>query len=84
MHKLYQIIWSLTILLIILTIVIFSFGFILITAAVVSIFGIYRYYFLRKKPKEFKARPYTNVEVIDLQAEVIGETIEARKPDEFY
>lgn len=84
MHKLYKILWSLAILLIIVTIVIFSFGFILIAAAVVSLLGIYRYYFLKKRPKEFMTRRHTNVEVIDLQAEVIRETIVARKPDEFY
>lgn len=84
MHKLYRILWSLAILLIIVTIVIFSFGFILIAAAVVSLLGIYRYYFLKKKHKEFMTRSYPNVEVIDLQAEVIRETIEPRKPDEFY
>lgn len=83
MHKLYRILWSLAILLIIVTIVIFSFSFILIAAAVVSLLGIYRYYFQKKRPKEF-TRSYPNVEVIDLQAEVIRETIEPRKPDDFY
>jgi len=84
MHKLYRILWSLAILMIIVTIAIFSFGFILIAAAVVSLLGIYRYYFMKKQPKEFMTRPYTNVEVIDLQAEVIRETIVARKPDEYH
>lgn len=84
MHKLYRILWSLAIFMIIVTIAIFSFGFILIAAAVVSLLGIYRYYFMKKQPKEFMTRPYTNVEVIDLQAEVIRETIVARKPDEYH
>lgn len=83
MQKLYKILWSLAILLIIVTTVIFSFGFILVAAAVVSLLGIYRYYFMKRRSREFKTRPYTYVEVIDLQTEVIHETIQARKPDEF-
>lgn len=83
MHQLYRILWSLAILLIIVTLVIFSFGFILIAAAVVSLLGLYRYYVLKKRPKEFMTRPYTNGEVIDLQSEVISETIVIRKPDEY-
>lgn len=83
MQKLYKILWSLALLLIIVTTVIFSFGLILVAAAVVSLLGIYRYYFMKRKSREFKTRPYTYVEVIDLQAEVINETIQARKPDEF-
>ncbi|KUO76022.1 MAG: hypothetical protein APF81_15955 [Desulfosporosinus sp. BRH_c37] len=83
MQKLYKILWSLAILLIIVTTVIFSFGFILVVVAVASLFGIYRYFFMKKKSREFETRPYTHGEVIDLQAEVIHETIQARKPDEF-
>lgn len=83
MQKLYKILWSLALLLIIVTTVIFSFGLILVAAAVVSLLGIYRYYFMKKRSREFKTRPYTYVEVIDLQAEVIHETIQAKKPDEF-
>ena len=82
MHKLYQILWSLAILLIIVTTVIFSFGFILVIAAVASLLGIYRYLFLKKRLREFKTRPYTYVEVIDVKTEVIHETIQPRKPDE--
>lgn len=83
MQKLYRILWSLAILLIIATAVIFSFGLILVAAAVVSLSGIYHYYFRKRRSREVKTRPYTNVEVIDLQSEVIHETIQARKPDEF-
>ncbi len=84
MQKFYQILWSLVILLIIVTTIIFSFGFILVAAAVVSLVGIYRYYFMKKRrSREFKTRPYPHVEIIDVQAQVIDETIQARKPDEF-
>ena len=83
MQKLYKILWSLAILLIIVTTVIFSFGFILVAVAVVSLLGIYRSYFMKSKSREFKTKPYTNVEVIDVQAEVIQETIQARKFDDF-
>ncbi|KGP75436.1 hypothetical protein JT05_10430 [Desulfosporosinus sp. Tol-M] len=82
MQILYTVIWSLVLLVIIVTAVIFSFGFILIAAAAGSLFGIYRYYLRRRRSSELRTRPYTYGEVIDLQAEVIRETIEARKPDE--
>jgi|GEM_PF-935873 len=83
MQKLYNILWFLAILLIIVTTIVFSFGFILVVAVVVSILGVYRSFFRKRRSKEFKTRPYMNVEVIDLQAEVIHETIQTRKPDEF-
>ncbi len=83
MQRLYKFLGSLAILLIIVTTVIFSFGLILVAAAVMSLLGIYRYYFIKRKSREFKTRPYTHVEVIDLQAEVINKTIQARKPNEF-
>lgn len=83
MQKFYKFLWSLAILLIIVTILIFSFWFIIVAVAVVSLLGIYRYYFTKKSSREFKTKPYTSVEVIDLQAEVINETVEAKKPDEF-
>ena len=83
MQKFYKILWSLAILFIIAATVIFSLGIIMVSAAVVSLFGIYRYYFTKKRSREFKTRPYPCVEVIDLQAEVIHETIEAKNPDEF-
>jgi hypothetical protein len=38
---------------------------------------------MKRRSREFKTRPNTYVEVIDLKAEVIHETIQARKPDEF-
>lgn len=83
MHKIYQVLWSLVILLIVVATVIFSFGFILVVAAVVGLLGIYRYYFMKKRSREFKTRPYSPVEIIDVQAQVIDETIQSRKPNEF-
>lgn len=83
MQTLYRIIWSLAVLLIIVTTVIFSFGFILVAAAVLSLLGVYRHYSMKKKLRECKTRPYSYGEVIDLQAEVVHETIQARKPDKF-
>ena len=83
MQKLFKVLWSLALLLIIVTTVIFSFGFILVAAAVVSLLGIYRYYLLKRRSRKFKTKPYTYGEIIDLQTEDINETIQARKPDEF-
>lgn len=83
LQKLYQILGSLIILLIIVTTVIFSFGFVLVIAALVSLLGVYRYFVIKKRTREFKTRPYAHGEIIDLQAQVIDETIQARKPDEF-
>jgi len=83
MQKLYQVLWSLVILLIVVATVIFSFGFILVAAAVVSLLGVYRYFFMKKRSREVKTKPYIHGEIIDVQAQVIDETIQARKPDEF-
>ena len=83
MQKLYQILWSLVILIIVVATVIFSFGFILVAAAAVSLLGIYRYFIMKRRPREFRTKPYSHVEIIDVQGKVIDETIEARKPDKF-
>ena len=83
MQKLYKILWSIAILLIIITTVIFSFGFILVAAVVVSLLGVYRYYFMKRRFREFKTRPYSHVEIIDVHSQVVDETIQARKPEEF-
>lgn len=83
MQTFYRLLWSLAILAIAVTTIIVSFWFILIGAAVVSLLGIYRYYIMKKRFRQFKTKPYTSGEVIDLQAEVIHETIQAKKPDEF-
>jgi len=82
MQKLYQVLWSLVILLIVVATVIFSFGFILVAAVVVSLLGIYRHYFTKVRSRQFEKKPYTAGEVIDLQAEEIHETIDLRKPND--
>lgn len=83
MSKLNKILWSLVMLFIVVTTVILSFGIILVGVAVVGLFGIYRYYFLKKRSRKFKTGPkgYACGEVIDLQAEVIHQTIQAKNPD---
>jgi len=83
MQKFYKVLWSIAILFIIVTTIIFSFGFILVAAAMVSLYGIYRHYFTKGKSRQFKTKPYTSGEVIDLQAEEIYETIEPKKPKEY-
>jgi len=83
MQKFYRILWSIVILLIIITTVIFFFGFFIVAAAVVSLLGLYRYYFTKGRSRVFKTKPYTTGEVIDLKAEEIHETNEAKKPNEF-
>lgn len=83
MQKLYKILWSLALLLITVTILIVSFWLILGVLAVLSIVGIYRYYFMKRKSRKFNMNPYTHVEVIDLKAEEIHEMNLPRKPDEF-
>ena len=75
MPRLYQILWSLVILFIIVTTVIFSFGILLVGAALASLYGLYRYYFGNKKVKNnFKTkttpRGYTSGEVIDMPVEI--------------
>lgn len=83
MQKLYKILWSLALLLITVTILILSFWLILGVIAVLGIVGIYRYYFMKRRSVKFNMNPYTHVEVIDLKAEEIHETIQSRKLDEF-
>ena len=67
MSKFYKIMWSLTILCIIVTAVILSFGILLVGVAGASVFGIYRYYLTRKRLRECTIRPYASGEVIDLK-----------------
>lgn len=68
MEKLYKILRSLLILFFIVSIVVFSFGIIIVGVAVAGLFGIYRCYFAKKKTQKFKTKPkgYTSGEVIDL------------------
>ena len=83
MQKFYKILWSLALLLITVTILILSFWFILGAVAVLTLVGIYRYYFMKRKSVKFNTKPYNNVEIIDLKSEEVHEMIQHRKPDEF-
>lgn len=69
MQKFYRILWSLAIFCILATIVVFSMGIILVGAIGASVFGIYRYYLLKKRTKECTIRPYISGEVIDIKRE---------------
>lgn len=81
MPRLYQILWSLAILLIIVTTVIFSFWIFVFGAVVVSLYRLYYYFMGRKRPREFKGtttprentppRGYTSGEVIDMPVEIL-------------
>ena len=83
MQKFYKVLWSIAILFIVVTTIIFSFGFILVAAAVVSLYGIYRHYFTKGRSRQFKTKRYSAGEIIDLQAEEIHETIESKKSKEY-
>ena len=67
MPKFYRILWSLVILCIMVTTVIFSLGIVLVGAMGASVFGIYRYYLTKKRSRECTIRPYVSGEVIDLK-----------------
>ncbi|GAB6154412.1 hypothetical protein JCM17380_31620 [Desulfosporosinus burensis] len=80
--KLSKALWSLAILFIIVTTVVFSFGIMLVGAALASLYGIYKYYFGKKPSSKFKQRPqeYMFGEVIDIKAEVIDQTLLDKTP----
>lgn len=67
MQKFYKILWSLALLLITVTVLILSFWFILGAVAVLTLVGIYRYYFMKRKSVKFTTKPYNHVEIIDLK-----------------
>lgn len=67
MSKFYKILWSLAIVFFVITAIVVSLGLLLVGAAGVGLFGIYRYYLLRKRLREFAKRPYASGEVIDLK-----------------
>lgn len=81
MPRLYQILWSLAILVIIVTTVIFSFWIFVIGAVVASLYRLYHYYIARKRPNRFNGnatpggntppRGYTSGEVIDMPVEIL-------------
>lgn len=75
MSKLYKILGFIVALFILVTTITFTFGFILVGAAVLSLWGIYRYYFTKKTfaKKNFRSgkmgsRPqgYSTGEIIDM------------------
>lgn len=67
MSKFYKILWSAAILFFIVTALVVSFGLLLVGAAGAGLFGIYRYYLVRKRLRELSKRPYASGEVIDLK-----------------
>lgn len=73
MPKLYRILWSLAILFIVISTIVFSFGVILVGAVLVGLYGVYQHYFPKKRSAKYRTRPkeYTMDEVIDIKAEVI-------------
>jgi hypothetical protein len=38
---------------------------------------------MKRKPGKFQTKPYNHMEIIDLKAEEVHETIQNRKPDGF-
>jgi len=73
MPKLYKILWSFMILFIILTLITFTFGLILVSAAIVGVLGIYRYYLVRRRSRNISSWPkkYSTCEIIDIPSETI-------------
>ncbi len=68
MPKLNKILWSLVILFIVVSIIIFSLAILLVVVTFASLYGIYRYYFTKKRTKKFETRQkwYTSGGIIDL------------------
>ncbi|HBV87921.1 hypothetical protein [Desulfosporosinus sp.] len=84
MPKLNKILWSIGILFIVSTTLVFSFGILLIGAGLLSVYGLYRHFFPKKKrPPIYHSRSqmFTFGEVIDLKSEVVHETIEVKRID---
>lgn len=71
MSKFYKVLWSLAILVILVTTVTFTFGIILFGVSLAGMVGIYRYYLGRKHSINFQKWPRKNSsnEVIDITAE---------------
>lgn len=82
MPKLNRILWSILILGVTVATIMVSFGMILVGVSMLTVYGVYRHYFPKKKGRRYPATPngYTFGEVIDLKPEVIHRTIEAKKP----
>lgn len=75
MQIIYKLLWSFAILFIIITAIILSLGFIIAAAMMVGLYGIYRYFIMKRERRKFKKRPYRYVD-----AEVIHDTIEVKEP----
>jgi len=67
MPKFYKFMWSLAIICILLTTVVFSMGIIFVGAIAASLFGVYRYFLTNKRTRECITRPYVSGEVIDVE-----------------
>lgn len=76
MAKLYKILWYLAILFILITTITFTFTIALVGAVIAGLFGVYRYYLMKKRSKNFKvgSKGFSFVEVIDIHAETIHNT----------
>jgi len=78
MPRLSRIIWYGLILILISTTVVFSFGLIMIGAAIASLYAIYKYYFGKKRSQSFKQQPpnYMFGEVVDIKGVVVDDSLE--------
>lgn len=81
MPKVTKIIWSLAILLIVITAIVFSFGVLFVGGVMLSLYGVYRHYFPKKKfPKHnSRSQMYTFGEVIDIKSEEVHQTINLKR-----
>lgn len=67
MPKFHKILWSLAILFFMVTILAVSFGLLLVGAAGLGMFGLYRYYLTKKRVREFSKRSHGSGEIVDLK-----------------
>jgi len=81
MPKLNKLLWTVAIVVIGISTIIFSFGILVVGAVMFTLYGLYRHYFPKKRKSTIyhKSQMYTFGEVVDLKSEVIHETIEAKK-----
>jgi len=81
MPRLNRILWSLAILIIVITTIIFSFSVLFVGAAMLSLYGVFRHYFPKKKLSKHNKRSqmYTFGEIVDIKPEVIHQTIDTKK-----
>ncbi|EHQ89753.1 hypothetical protein [Desulfosporosinus youngiae] len=82
MPKLNKLLWTIAILVIGSFTIIFSFSILVIGAVMVTLYGLYRHYFPKKRKSTLyhtKTQMYTFGEVVDVKSEVIHETIDIKK-----